>query len=617
MKKFPFLMLMLLFAAYHNNCSAQLYAKNASVYVADNYVFVKGNVNLDTGGNVYLRNESQLLQGTTTTSTNTGVGKLSVFQEGAASSFGYGYWCSPVGNASIATGNEPFGIAMLNRPTTKTASTPATIVHDWTYNGTSNPLNIEPYWINKYLNSNTYAPGAGGWQAVGSASTINAGEGFTMKGTAGIDNLMADGVVMNNFDGKHQRYDFRGKPNDGTISIPLGNNTYTLTGNPYPSAIDMSKFLIDEVNCTGVAYYWDTNESVTSHYMTTAQGGYGTYTPMNRNTIGVYVVAPYYLYNLNGSQNGASTGSGAAYQRYFAPVGQGFMIAGKTSGPTDVSMRNLYRVFKKEGVANQSEFHRLANNANQLANAFVAETPSVSGFDYTTVSLLDTPQINFKTEINNSWVANMVLAFDPAATDGMDHAMDANSANTGNSEDVYFVNGPNSLVVDAINFDINKRIPIALKNAIQADFKIKIQEVINFYDAAHVYVHDKDNDVYHEITTTDSYDVTMPPGENKTRFEITFVNSSVLNTENISLQDFDILQNNTTKNLTINNPKSIGLKEVSVFDLTGKLIFNKSNLGNDKNYQFSTSTLSDAVYAVRIKTENGEVQGKKVLIYNK
>ena len=617
MKNFIKLFLLIISITKINQCDAQLYAKNASVYVADNFVYVGGNVNLDTGGNVYLRNESQLLQGTTTTSTNTGVGKLSVFQEGAASSFGYGYWCSPVGNASATAGNESFGIAMLNRPTTKTASTPATFNHIWTYNGTSNPLNIEPYWIWKYINSNTYAPGAGGWQQVSSASTINAGEGFTMKGTAGIDNLMADGVTMNNYDGSHQRYDFSGKPNDGTISIPLGNNTYTLTGNPYPSSIDMSKFLIDEVNCTGVAYYWDTNESVTSHFMTIAQGGYGTYTPMSRNTIGVYVVAPYYKYNINGTQNGASTGSGAAYQRYFAPVGQGFMIAGKPTGSTAVSMKNIYRVFKKEGVANQSEFHRFDNNANQSANAFVAETPSVSGFDYTTVSLLDTPQINFKTEINNSWVANMVLAFDPAATDDIDHAMDAASANTGNSENVYFVNGPNSLVVDAINFDINKRIPIALKNAAQADFKIKIQEVINFYDAANVYVHDKDNDVYHEITTTDSYDVTMPPGENKTRFEITFVNSSALNTENITLQDFDVLQNNFTKNLTINNPKSIGLKEVSVYDLTGKLIFSKSNLGNDKNYQFSTSTLSDAVYAVRIKTENGEVQGKKVLIYNK
>ena len=143
MKKFPLFTNLLLFIVTYNNCNAQLYAKNASVYVADNYVFVKGNVNLDTGGNVYLRNESQLLQGTTTTSTNTGVGKLSVFQEGAASSFGYGYWCSPVGNASAATGNEAFGIAMLNRPTTKTVSTPATFVHDWTYNGTSNPLNIE------------------------------------------------------------------------------------------------------------------------------------------------------------------------------------------------------------------------------------------------------------------------------------------------------------------------------------------------------------------------------------------------------------------------------------------------------------------------------------------
>ncbi|MBC7641649.1 MAG: T9SS type A sorting domain-containing protein [Flavobacterium sp.] len=601
------------------NSFCQLYIKNAFMYIADNYVFVKGNVNLDSGSNIYLRNESQLLQGTTSTSTNTGIGTLSVFQEGAASSYGKGNWCSPISTATALTvGNETFGIPLLNRPTTLTASTPATFTHDYTYNGTSNPLNIEPWFIWKYVNSNTYAPNAGGWQQITTNLTINTGEGFSMKGTAGIDNLKADGVVMNNYDGMHQRYDFRGKPNDGDIIIPIGNDKTTLTGNPYPSAIDLSLFLTNELNCTGVAYFWDSNEAVQSHQQVVSQGGYGTYSPVSRGGTGVYVPAPYFKYTLGGAQNGTSTGTGLACQRYFCPIGQGFMIIGKPApSPITVTMKNAYRVFKKEGFANQSEFHKLASNSYPPNNNFIAETPSVAGFDYTTVSLLETPQIQFKSETNTDWVSNMTLAFDPSATDGVDHAMDAISFSSGNAVDVYFLLDNNKFSIDVINFDVNKRIPIGIKNNTQADFKIKIQNVINFYDADHVYIHDKDNDVYHEITTTDSYDFTMPPGDNKTRFEITFLNAPVLSTENIILSDFDVMQNNFTKNLTINNPKSISLKELSIYDLSGKLIFNKFKLGNEENYQFSTSSFSDAIYAVKITTEEGQIEGKKILVYNK
>jgi hypothetical protein len=44
-----------------------------------------------------------------------------------------------------------------------------------------------------------------------------------------------------------------GKPNDGTIPITVLNLQF-LTGNPYPSAIDLSSFLIEQTNCTGIAY---------------------------------------------------------------------------------------------------------------------------------------------------------------------------------------------------------------------------------------------------------------------------------------------------------------------------------------------------------------------------
>jgi hypothetical protein len=48
------------------------------------------------------------------------------------------------------------------------------------------------------------------------SSAINAGEGFTMKGTSEVNTYCK--WVQNN-PGSKQRYDFRGKPNDGTIQL--------------------------------------------------------------------------------------------------------------------------------------------------------------------------------------------------------------------------------------------------------------------------------------------------------------------------------------------------------------------------------------------------------------
>jgi hypothetical protein len=48
-----------------------------------------------------------------------------------------------------------------------------------------------------------------------------------------------------------------------------------LTGNPYPSAIDLS-FLLDATN-TGIAYFLGTGQNDDSHYIADYKGGYGTF----------------------------------------------------------------------------------------------------------------------------------------------------------------------------------------------------------------------------------------------------------------------------------------------------------------------------------------------------
>ena len=168
--------------------------------------------NISNNSNFYFRNDGQLLQGTTGVGLNTGLGNLSIYQEGTVNNFQYNYWCSPIGVPANVVGNANFGISRLNRPTTLTASTPATLIGG--YDGVSSPLSISTRWIYTFTTSTTYAQ----WNAIAGASTIAPGLGFTMKGTTGTDALVADATegVQNNT-GSAQRYDFRGLPNDGTI----------------------------------------------------------------------------------------------------------------------------------------------------------------------------------------------------------------------------------------------------------------------------------------------------------------------------------------------------------------------------------------------------------------
>jgi len=612
MRKFYFCVFTLLVLLLSEKGQAQLYVSNGYVYVADKYVYVKQDVNIQNTGNIYLRNESQFLQAKTGTSANSGAGKLSVFQEGSVNNFAYNYWCSPVGNSILASGNESFGITMLNQPTSATASTPATILSMSTYNGISNPLSISQGWIFKFLSSSLYSQ----WIGVGSASTIGPGEGFTMKGTSGTDGSYTDAGVTNN-PGSKQRYDFRGRPNDGDITINVATGKRTLTGNPYPSAIDLKAFLLSATNTDGIAYFWEHDKTVNSHTLAAYRGGYGTYSPVGGSNVapygnmGVYTPAVFYAYDGAGTQLGA-VGVGSNYERRFCPIGQGFMLQGTANGT--VTMSNSFRVYQKEGAANYSQFERNPNGSNTAGdNNFLPAIPSVSGFDYTTISTKPVPQIRFNTLMNNQAVRQTALVFSPQASDGVDFAMDAKSPDTADM-DMYFVIDNKEFVIDVVDFEINKRIPVGFKSATPATFKITVGEILNFDGADHVYLYDKQTDIYHDIKNSE-YEISLPAGATNDRYEVTFLNAA-LGVSTLEATAFDVLQNNAAHALTIANPNHIDVKEIALYDITGKVLLSKKKMGNKASFQIATSEYSDAMYIVKITTTANQEYSKKIAVYN-
>ena len=576
------------------NAFSQMYVSPGSfMYVKDQVVFVTQDIDLQNNGNIYLRNEGQLLQGSAGLSLNKGLGKLSVYQEGTSDNFDYNYWCSPVGDATVLAGNSNFGITMLNRPVDLVNSTPATMLAMTALNGNASPLEIAQRWVFKYINSNLYSQ----WVSVAAATNLAAGEGFTMKGTAGTDATNVDGVVANN-PISAQRYDFRGKPNDGNIFVNVGANNQTLTGNPYPSALHVNAFLLDPSNTAGdgIAYYWEQNKSVNSHFLQQYQGGYGTYAPISPISNGLYVAATFDTYDGSGNLNTTGTSSGLVIARKYAPIGQGFMVEGITPGV--LTIKNSHRAYYKESLA-LSQFER----SDSTPENNTPEADQVSHFRINTI-------------LNNQYTRQIALAFVPEATDGIDRGIDAGSpADVELPNDVYFLLENERYVIQGINFDVNKRLPLGVKATGNATLRFYVPEVINFDESQPIYIYDAADNSYHNIKTG-FYDVTLPTGIYHDRFEVTFTDAS-LSVPSLTDETFGIVQDNASQQLLISNPNGIELKSCSLYDMSGKLVLRKLNLGSDPNFTVSTSGFSDGVYIVKILTGNNQDVGKKVSVYNK
>src|SRR5690606_10078560 len=94
----------------------------------------------------------------------------------------------------------------------------------------------------------------------------------------------------------------------------------TLSGNPYPSALDLNKLFHEPGNeALGTFWYYDEDRNVDSHYYSEKPYGYGVYTvgpveddnnPYDFDFLGEYVEATFYIWNAGGTHGGTGTGGG-------------------------------------------------------------------------------------------------------------------------------------------------------------------------------------------------------------------------------------------------------------------------------------------------------------------
>ncbi len=570
---------------------SQLYIKpfgnqDSYVYVEGQFIFVEKEIDLTvnpsgtSNAGIYLRNEAQLLQGNSN-SANTGNGLISVFQEGNATAFTYNYWCSPVQNNS----NSPLFGNILFEPIDKINSNKAKITSE--LNGNANPLTISNRWIYKYSGTD-YSD----WIYIGNTFDINPGEGFTMKGVSGTNsNVILYGISNN--PGNKQRYDFRGRPNTGNITLEIKEDESMLVGNPYPSALDLNIFLQENTIITGIAYFWDSSP-IPSHYLNEYQGGYGAYSPAAGNK--GYVPAIFSKYDVNGNLINHNIETGNYYARRYSPIGQGFLVVGKEKG--NLTFKNEYRKIEKEN-SSTSEFK------SKLIPQKIPDTEKVA-------------LLRLNVEFKNQYVRQLLLIHSEIATSGIDRAMDAQNLSLLESDCGWLLENE-SYLINVLPFEQQENIPLYLRLSEKTELNFKIAALENFN--TEVFLFDSVTGLYFDLKNQD-YKIELNEGEYHNRFKIVYTNPNLISAK-VEIKetvkphkDYVIFQNNPLTRLEITNSTQNTFTSIALFDSTGRKIFEFKNVRTQNYFEFPTPNLSNGIYMVKITGQTGTIISKKVIISN-
>lgn len=536
---------------------------------------------LKLDGVLDLQGESQLIQTELSELDPASSGRLERDQQGTADQYTYNYWSSPVSKLNATINNIGYtakdvlfdGTQKVNFLTTG-------------YDGmNTNPVSIADYWIWKFANKldDDYSS----WQHVRSTGTIEAGEGFTMKGPG-------SGSIS-----EEQNYVFVGKPNNGNINLTINGGNDYLVGNPYPSAIDAHQFILDNAPLnngdgatTGTLYFWE-HWGGGSHNLTDYLGGYAIY-----NLSGGTPAASFGTNDANLGTGGKPTKRPGRY----IPVSQGFFVVGQTDGT--INFNNSQRVFQKEAVSSVFMEANPENGENFIPGR---------NFDDGSETSEDTrPKLRIGLNSINEIHRQLLVTVDPNATEGADWGYDGVLYET-QMDDMYWMIDNEKYVIQGTN-NINGQtvLPLGIHTQNDGLNSIMIDELEQVDETLDIYIHDKALNIYHDLRISE-YTVFLTAGSYLDRFEITFGEQETLGNSENELELFDVHYSNKIESIVITNPTNKKIDGLSMINILGQSVFSSINI-EEKNYsEYRVSGLSTGTYIIKVKTPQGTIS-KKVLV---
>ena len=328
---------------------------------------------------------------------------------------------------------------------------------------------------------------------------------------------------------------FTGVPNNGTKTFTLATNAangynYNLVGNPYPSAISASNFYAANASKIGGTLYFY------AHTLT-------------MNSSGVFPTGTNYATWTGLGGTAATEGDGhtpAVAPNGIIQVGQGFIVRATASG--DVTFTNAMR------VANQQDQFMKAATAS-------AETHRM--------------WLNLKTDTGVD-VNQILVGYMDGATQGVDAGLDGLSfGNTGSY--LYSKIENDNFVIQArsLPFDVTDEVPLGFNCATAGSYSISLTNTDGLFAA------DQDILVRDNLTGTDTSIKTVPytfnseTGVFDTRFRLVYTQALGVPSTNFTENSVIVYKNTDWFHV---NTKGIEMKDIMVYDISGRLIYSKKDI---------------------------------------
>ncbi|WP_428230930.1 DUF7507 domain-containing protein [Flavobacterium sp.] len=405
------------------------------------------------------------------------------------------------------------------------------------------------------------------WVQTNRTNNMVIGKGYIIRGPDTYNNI------------SRQTYTalFKGVPNNGNLQgevLTAGN--YHLIGNPYPSALSVDDLIDQNAILNGTVYFWTHN------------------TPAKPTPSQQYTVDDYAAYNLSGGVSAKSDGQhsdipgndSGKKPTGFVAAGQAFFVNILSPGGR-VNFNNSMR----EGAATNSQFFRSTNTSKKEA--------------------IEKHRIWLNMTNATGAFKQVLVGYIQGATNEYDTKYDGISFDANPYLDFYSLNNTEKFVIQgrALPFTDSDTVALGYRTTTESDFTIAIDEVDQNMNSQKIYLEDKTTGVIHDLTTG-NYTFKSAIGTFTDRFVLRYTNKT------LGTGDFENLENGilvSVKSKVINVLSSKeNIKEVTIFDISGKQLYNKKKVGNTE-LQIQNLPSANQVLLVKVTLENDFTTTRKII----
>jgi len=494
-------------------------------------ITVNDAVNVATGGTLNLLNGANLIQVNNVANT----GSIAVNRTSAPMVlYDYTYWSSPTSGSQTLSNfspdsNQKYFLTFENK---------------WFYNNAANTFNT------------------------GTTNVINPGVGVAM--------LSPNGITKNPANAVKKSYVFTGTPNNGDINVPVtyaNASSRKLVGNPYPSALDVEKFIIANLGTIdGTLYFWTHNSSLAN---------------------GAYSSDDYAMTNLSGTTpnnfNDNGHANGATPTNYIASC-QGFMVKPIKTGT--VAFTNDMRVGVGALSTNNGNFYKTVNGT------------ASTGLEKHRIWL------NL-TNSDNTKKSQALVGYIEKATNDLDLGFDG-AFTSSTKTSLYSLIGTDAYTIQArtLPFTSSDIVPLGFKADTAGDLTISIDTVDGLFSTGQdVLLEDKLTNTTHNLSTS-GYTFSTAAGTFNDRFNLKYAPADVL-----AVDTFDQTANNvsiSSQNQQIRiKCDADSIDKVFVYDLLGREIYKTANVNS--NDTLISGLTDQQIVIVKVVLANGQSVSKKVI----